>query len=722
MNADRIRELLGRMTLEEKIGQLVQLTGDFYSEDAEKRTGPMEALGLTPDEVANAGSILGVGGASECRRIQSRYIRRHRLHIPTLFMADVIHGCRTIFPVPLGLGCSWDEAAAERAARVAAEESSACGIDVTFSPMADLVRDPRWGRVVESTGEDVLLNSRFAAAMVRGYQGVDPSALHDDVTRVAACVKHFAGYGAPIAGRDYNTVDMSEWMLRDRYLPAYHAAIEAGARLVMTAFNVIEGIPATANVRLQQGVLRDEWGFDGVLISDFGAIRELERHGVARDDDEAAAKAMRAGVDIDMMSVCYLRGLRHLVEDGIVPLSVVDEAVLRVLTLKNELGLFENPFRGADEAAERAVVMSPGHRRQAREVAEESMVLLRNEDGLLPLSAGRQTVALIGPFAVSHDVLGPWSWQGNPDQAVSLDAGMRGCDEDVLVGERDFDPVSPSTAALDEALELSERADVTVLALGEPSWMSGEASSRSDIRLPKAQRDLVTRLLARKARLVVVLFNGRPLDLSGLDGVGSILEAWYPGTEAGTAVARLLYGEVSPSGRLTMSFPRSVGQIPVYYDHDSTGRPFEGDPDEKYVSHYLDVPNDPAYPFGFGLTYGRVSYGSPDVSSQVFGVGRPLHVETEVHNVSDRDVTEVVQLYVHDVDAETVRPVSSLKGFQRVLVPAGASVRVPFVLREEDMRYVHSDGRTTSDPGDVDIMVGPDSASTGVPVRVRLVS
>lgn len=723
MNHEQLVELVSEMTLDEKIAQLLQLSGDFYSDKAEERTGPIAQLGLSQTDIDNAGTILGVASAAECRRIQQSYMERNRLHIPTLIMGDVIHGCRTIFPIPLAIGSSWSTDAARTMARVAARESSASGLHVTFSPMVDLVRDPRWGRVMESTGEDPWLNALMAAAMVEGYQGGragSAETLADPAATVGACVKHFAGYGAPEGGREYNTVNMSERQLRNDYLPGYHAGIDAGAKLVMTSFNTVDGIPATGNRNLMRDILRDEFGFDGVLISDFGAVREMIAHGVAADDRQAAQLAIEAGVDIEMMTVCYLRELRGLIEDGRVPESMLDESVMRILELKNDLGLFEHPFRGADPEAEARVVLCDDHRQAARTVAEESMVLLKNE-GILPLRRS-ETIALVGPHAASHDVLGAWSWKGDPAEAVSPAEGLRALAGDrVLVGGEPFDCVNPSHAAVAEAVDLASRAGTVVLALGETSEMSGEAAARSDIRLPQAQIDLFEAVRAVNPNIVVVLFNGRPLDLTAIDDARAIVEAWFPGTEAGSALAAVLYGEANPSARLTMSFPYSVGQVPVYYNQFNTGRPAAGRMDEKYVSKYLDVPNDARYPFGFGLSYSSFAYGPVSVSGDRFSAGRPLEIAVDVTNTSTVGGVETVQLYVRDVVGEVVRPVKELKGFERVRLEAGETRTVRFSLGEEQLRYVHSDLDTCSDPGEFLIMVGPNSRDLSEPVSVSLI-
>lgn len=728
MQQNQLEQLLSQMTLDEKIGQLTQVTGDFFSDKAEERTGPMSQLGLGDEELSNVGTVLGVTGAAECRRIQTEYMKRNRLHIPTLFMGDVIHGCRTIFPIPLALGSSWNEDAARKMAEVSAREASAAGIDVTFSPMVDLVRDPRWGRVLESTGEDPLLNGRLAAAMVKGYQGGDDAeGLGERTDHVAACVKHFAAYGAAMGGRDYNTVDMSERVLRDMYLPGYKAALDAGAAMVMTSFNTVDGIPSTGNKHLMRDILREEMGFDGVLISDFGAVKELIAHGVAADETEAAKLSIEAGTDIEMMTICYMRHLREIVENGSVDEALIDEAVMRILKLKNDLGLFENPYRGVDEETESKVTLCDAHRQSAREIAGESIVLLRNERKTLPLDEGGR-VALAGPFAASHDILGAWSWKGVCEESVTLRDALREADGSegwLSVAQHTGNPLDVDEAAVAEAVELAKRSDVIVLALGEPQEWGGEAASRSNISLPKTQIDLyhaVRDAAGDHCRVVVVLFNSRPLVLSDIADADAIVEAWFPGTEGGHAVADILLGGVNPSARLSMSFPVNVGQIPVFYNCENTGRPFNPEtPDEKYQSKYLDVSNDPAYPFGYGLSYSEFSYGPVAVSSNEFAAGKPLEASVEVANVSDVDGLETVQLYVRDIAARVSRPIRQLKDFKRVRIAAGETVTVRFTLDEADVRYVHPDLTEASDPGEFDVWIAPNSRDLGAAARVSLI-
>ncbi|WP_312542046.1 beta-glucosidase BglX [Enterococcus sp.] len=704
MEKQQLTALLSEMTIEEKIDQLLQLAAAFYSDKAEEKTGPMSDLGLTQENINNAGTTLGVSGAREAIRVQNDYIKNNRLNIPTILMADIIHGFRTIFPIPLALGSSWDVQAAEQMAEVSAKEAAVSGLHVTFSPMVDLVRDPRWGRVMESTGEDAYLNGRFAEAFVKGYQGDD---LTNDRHRVAACVKHFAAYGAAIGGRDYNTVNMSERQLRESYLPGYKAALDAGAKLVMTSFNTVDGIPATANRWLFRDVLRKEFGFEGVVISDWGAIIEIIAHGAAENEKQAAELAIKAGVDIEMMTTCYTDHLQELIEEGTVDEALLDEAVLRILTLKNELGLFENPYRGADEAEEAAVVLSDDHRLIAKDIAKKSMVLLKNE-GILPFKK-QEKIAIVGPGAQSRDLLGAWSWQGKQEEVVNLVEGAEAIGAKIIFGSEAFDYFEPSEEAIQEAIDLVKQADKVVLALGEQEWMSGEAASRSDIRLPEAQQQLFKTLLQHNKNIVVTLFNGRPLDLQAIDQAQAIVEAWFPGTEGGSALAEILWGQYNPSGRLSMSFPETVGQVPIYYNTDNTGRPYEKAPEEKYVSKYLDVSNYAKYPFGFGLSFSAVSYDNLHIDTAQIDAHQTATVSITVKNEGKQSVTETVQLYVRDMVGEVVRPVKELKDFQQVVLAAGEAKEVTFTINESQLWYVHSNQQWASDTGEFKIMVGPNS-------------
>jgi len=707
-----IKKLLQSMTLKEKIGQLVQLAPFLFKDSAKGIvTGPMEWLGIKDSDVWNAGSVLGTAGAEETIEIQKMYLERNQKKIPLMFMADIIHGYRTIFPIPLALGCTWDEKLVEKAARVSAIEASAGGVHVTFSPMVDLVRDPRWGRVMESTGEDPYLNSVMARAFVRGYQG-------DDISKegnIASCVKHFAAYGAVEGGREYNTVDISERMLREFYLPAYKAAIDEGCKMVMTSFNTVNSIPSSGNKWLLRGILRGEWGFDGVTISDWGAIKELIPHGVAEDEKEAAEKAIKAGADIDMMTGCYAKNLEKLVKEGKVDEKLIDEAVYRILKLKEELGLFENPFKGADKEKEKQIVLCDEHRRIAREVAAASVVLLKNQD-VLPFDKNIRKLAIIGPYSDEHAILGPWSWQGKWEESVSLKEGIankigeskvlvaKGCE---IEGESD----SQFKKSLRQALKAANEADIIVLALGEHYDMSGEARSRAFITLPGRQEELAREIIKLGKPTVVVLFNGRPLEIRELYNIApAILEAWFPGTEGGNAIADILFGDKNPSAKLTMSFPYTVGQIPVYYNHFNTGRPKPSeDSTERFCSHYIDIPNAPLLPFGFGLSYTEFKYSKVKLDKKVLTQDSVIKASVKVKNVGRYPGDEIVQLYIRDMVASVVRPVKELKGFKKIHLEVGEEKEVVFEIREEMLRFHNENMEYVSEKGKFQLMIGPNS-------------
>lgn len=706
MRDNDLKKLLEKMTLKEKISQLIQLTPHFFKGSG-KITGPLASLNIDEGVVSNSGSVLGASGASEIVNIQKKFLEENRLGIPLLFMADIIHGYKTIFPVPLAIGCSWDLKLAEKSAEIAAKEASAAGIHVTFSPMVDLVRDPRWGRVMESTGEDPYLNSEFAKAFTRGYQGSD---LSEDVSRLAACVKHFAGYGAVEGGRDYNTVDMSELQLREYYLPSYKAAIDEGAEMVMTSFNTVAGVPSTGNEWLMKDVLRDEWGFEGVVISDWGAVKELIPHGVAKDEKEAAYKAILVGVDIEMMTSTYVQHLEELVKENKIKESIINDAVLRILRLKNKLGLFERPYRGANEVLEKQVLLCQQHRNEARNLATKSTVLLKNT-GVLPLKI-TQKVALIGPFAENRDILGPWSWLGSKDDVVTLGEGLKTKAHDsFLFIAKGCDIEDSTEEEWIQAKQAIKQADVIVLALGEKSDMSGEAGSRGNIKLPDAQLQLIKKVKQYKKPIVVILFNGRPLDLHGvIENADAILEAWFPGTEGGNALADLLYGDENPSGKLTMSFPYSAGQIPVYYNCFNTGRPKDvQDAQERYVSQYLDIPNEPLFPFGYGLSYTTFQYTDAKLSKVNFTTNETLAVSVRVTNTGAMSGEEIVQLYIRDIIGDVARPLKELKGFKKVFLNPGESKIVTFEITEKHLKYHHQNLNFKSDSGDFIAFIGPNS-------------
>lgn len=704
---NRLHRLLNSMTIEEKIAQLLQLSAIFFNPDREGViTGPLEELDIDEEIVGNTGSVLGGVGAKNTIDIQRNYLEKKRNKIPLLFMSDVIHGFRTIFPIPLAMGCSFDPDLIEKSARISAIEAAVSGIHVTFSPMVDLVRDARWGRVMESTGEDPWLNSVYARAFVRGYQGDDISQ-HD---KIAACVKHFAAYGAPEGGRDYNTVDISERILREYYLPAYRAAIDEGCKMVMTSFNTVDSVPATGNAWLMRQLLRDEWGFDGVVISDWGAVKELIPHGIAADGEEAALKAIEAGVDIEMMTSEYVHHLKELVAQGKVDESLIDEAVMRILELKEELGLFDNPYRSASPELEEKLLLCDEHRKASREIAASSMVLLKNES-VLPFDKDVSKVAVIGPYANANYILGGWSCEGRDEEATTLYEGIvekigakkvvavKGCDI-----EGDF-------LDIDGALEAAYEADIIILALGEHPDMSAEGGSRAFITLPGRQMELAERVLSMDKPTCVVLFNGRPLEIRELEKKApAILEAWFPGTEGGGAIADIIFGDVDPSGRLSMSFPYAVGQIPVYYNHFNTGRPKgHEDNDNRFCSKYLDIPNAPLYPFGYGLSYTTFKYSDFMLSNDRLNADGSIEVSVSVKNIGDRAGYEVVQLYIRDMSGSVVRPVKELRGFKKIFLRPGEEIKVRFTIDEPMLRFHTQDMSFESEPGEFMAYVGSNS-------------
>ncbi|WYP27478.1 glycoside hydrolase family 3 N-terminal domain-containing protein [Alkalihalobacillus sp. FSL W8-0930] len=705
---DKVTQLLEEMTIEEKIGQLTQFAGVFYStsQSSTPVTGRIE-FPVNQEMIDVSGSVLGIAGAEKLLEIQKNHLEKNRLGIPLLFMADVINGFESIFPIPLGLGATWDPLLAEELQAVSAKEATSAGLHVSFTPMADLVRDPRWGRVMESTGEDPYLNSLFAKATVRGLQGSD---LKNSSQHLAACVKHFAAYGLSEGGRDYNTVDLSERELREMHMPAYQAALDAGVKLVMTAFNTVDSIPATGNKVLLRDMLREEYGFDGVIISDFSAVQELIPHGVAEDEAEAAKKALDAGVDIDMMSLCYSHSLKRLIEEGKVELALLDEAVKRVLELKNELGLFEDPYRQTSVTREKETLTNSKHKELVRKAAEKSTVLLKN-DKVLPLSTNTN-VALIGPYADNKDLLGEWSIFGKVEETDTLKDSM----------EKTFSHFTYSKGSemyeinqelLNEALDSASNADLIVLALGEGRERSGEGRSRASITLAPCQLELAKKLYELGKPIVVTLFNARPLDLTELEPyVNAILECWHPGSEGASAITSLIIGEANPSGKLTMSFPRTTGQVPVYYNAYTTGRPLPPGSDERFFSRYIDVANEPLYSFGFGLSYTSFKYSKLHLSSDQLTSNESLTITLDITNTGEVSGEEIVQLYIQDPVAEVVRPGKELKGFKKVHLESKETKTVQFEVTETMLRYYHSDLSYKSDPGTFHIYVGSSSESS----------
>ncbi|MFT3990515.1 MAG: beta-glucosidase BglX [Luteolibacter sp.] len=714
-----IENLIQAMTVEEKAGQLNLMTGSM-DVTGTKASEDMDRKILS----GQCGGVFNVFTPEATRDLQETALRS-RLKIPLLFGYDVIHGHRTIFPIPLGLSCSWNPDLIRRTARVAATEAAADGLNWTFSPMVDISQDARWGRVAEGSGEDPWLGSEIARAMVEGYQSSDLTATDS----VAACVKHFALYGAVTAGRDYNTVDMSRRLMEETYFPPYHAAVSAGARTVMMSFNDIDGIPATGNRWLIQDILRKDWGFEGLVVTDYSAIEEMIQHSTTENGEQAARQALRAGVDMDMVSELYLNKIPDLLKNGAITKEQLDAAVRRVLALKRDLGLFKDPFARCDEARAKAVLLSPEHRKLARQAARESIVLLKNQTSILPLKKSPGTIALIGPLAAKkRDMLGCWAAAGNDNLAASpLDGIMsaigktatvlhaRGSDVDdsehVRLGGSFFPEIDPrgTEEMLAEAEKIAAKADTLILVLGESWEMNGEAASRADIRLPDCQRALASRMLATGKPCILVVMSGRPLDLSWESArFPAIVQAWALGTEGGNALADVLFGDFAPVGKLTMSFPRAVGQLPMTYRAKNTGRP--ANDKIRYTSKYIDIPNDPLYPFGHGLTYGSFQYGPVKVSSAEMHPGGSIMVTAEITNTSEIPATETLQLYVHDVVSFVTRPLKELRGHQRVTLQPGETKTVSFEITDAHLSFPGPDYKPFVEPGEFNALVGPDSA------------
>ncbi|ART64636.1 beta-glucosidase BglX [Kushneria marisflavi] len=712
----QVDTLLAQMTLEEKIGQMNQVAGSRDTTGAPANT-EIEADVRT----GRVGSVFNAFGVEFTRELQRQAVEHSRLGIPLLFGYDIIHGFRTIFPIPLAQAASWHMEGIERAARIMAVEGAASGVHWTFAPMVDVARDPRWGRVMEGAGEDTHLTSLIARAQVRGIQGSDPGA----TDTLAACVKHYAAYGAVEAGREYNTVDMSEWRLRSIYLPPFLAALSEGCASVMTAFNTLNALPATCHPLLLDQILRREWCFEGMVVTDYTAIMELEQHGVAADASEASRRAVNASVDMDMQSGYFIDTLKALVQSGQVEEARIDEAVRRILWLKAALGLFEDPYRYADEAREAQCLLTLEHRRAAREQAAESMVLLKNDGHVLPLGDHHRKIALIGPLGNTPRLIGSWHGNGDHDDTVTLREGLAnrlGEDAVILYAEGASNQIGENdTSGIEEALELVRQADAVVLALGEDEADADEAASRADTGLPGAQLELARRVLAEAGDTPVatVLFNGRPLTLTELDDLApAIVEAWWPGTEAGNAVADVLFGDVNPSGKLPMSFPVNAGQIPIYYNAFNTGRPKGVDP--KYASQYLDIPNAPLYPFGFGLSYTTFEYGELETACSEIGLDDTLEVRLALTNTGDVEGTEVVQLYLQDVHASVVRPLRELKDFQRLRLSPGECREVVFHVTPEMRRFLNAELERVQEPGLFRVKIGSCSES-GEEIEFRVV-
>lgn len=717
-----ISELMSKMTLEEKLGQLNLPPSDdiVTGQTINSQIGAGVAAGMV-------GGTFNIKGAQKIRDLQEIAVKQSRLGIPLLIGMDVIHGYETVFPIPLALSCTWDMDAIERAARIAASEMSAAGVCWTFSPMVDISRDPRWGRVSEGGGEDPYLGSEIAKAYVRGYQGKDLS--RND--NVMACVKHFALYGASEAGRDYNTVDMSRYRMYNEYFNPYKAAVDAGSGSVMSSFNLVDGIPATENKWLLDDVLRKQWNFDGFVVTDYGSIGEVAVHGLEKLP-EASVRSLKAGTDMDMCSFGFIGTLKKSLEEGKVTMDDIDRAVRRVLEAKYKLGLFENPYKYNDVAREKTDVYTEANRAAAREIAARSFVLLKN-DGVLPL-AKKGKVALIGPMANSAvNMPGTWSVSADASKYKSLKQGF----EDALRGKAELiyakgsnlyeDPALEAACTvfghgirdprseqelLDEALKAASEADVIVAALGEASESSGESSSKTDLTLPATQRRLLEKLLATGKPVVMLNFAGRPSVLTWeSENVPAILNVWFGGSEAADAIADVVFGDVNPSGKLTMSMPWNVGQIPVYYNHLNTGRPKnEADPSyQKYRSNYIDAPNEPLYPFGYGLSYTDFAYGDLTLDGTSLDTDGTITATVKVTNTGKRAGDEVVQFYIRDMEGTVARPVKELKHFERITLQPGESKDVSFAITPEALKFYDYNLDYVAEPGEFQVMVGPDS-------------
>ena len=695
-----VDSLLKVMTLEEKVGQTVLLTSDWTVTGPTMREGYLEDI-----RAGRCGNIFNAFTADYTRKMQEIAVNETRLGIPLLFGYDVIHGFRTIFPINLGMSCSWDIPAIEEASRIAAGEAAAAGLHWTYSPMCDISVEPRWGRISEGAGEDAYLGSLIAAAMVRGYQGDDLS----DVRTVLACVKHYAAYGAPQAGRDYNTVDMSERWLREFYLPPYKAAVDAGALSVMASFNELDGVPATANPHLLQDILRSEWGFRGFVVSDYTGINEMVMHGYAEDVEDAGRLAMNAGLDMDMQGASYMDYMVGLVRSGKVRRSTLDAAVRRILTVKAELGLFQDPFKYCSPEREAAETLTDANKAAARKMAAESMVLLKN-DGVLPLQKGKRT-AVIGALAASRDdLLGSWRGAGQVDAVPASIADAIGEVTPVIYAEGAKE-TGEDRSGFAAAIAAARKADQVVLVIGENCNWTGEAASRSSISIPGVQTELLEKLAAIGKPVAVVLLNGRPLDLSKESEIaGAILEAWFPGTMGGYAVADVLFGDFNPSGKLSVTFPRNLGQVPIYHYAKNTGRPYIH-PEAKYESRYLDVPNEPLYAFGHGLSYTSFEYS--DIKLEGDSRSEPgMTATVTVTNTGSREGTETVQMYIRDLVGSVTRPVKQLKGFERVTLAPGESRTVSFNITPETLSFYRQDMTWGSEPGAFKVFIGGSSDNT----------
>ena len=710
--SQRTKEILARLTLDEKIYHLEQVITRAYltsGNGVEVITGPDSALQLDKDLIYDVGTSLNLIGAETMIEAHDNYMAKSKNKIPPIFMQDVIHGHRTLYPINLAVAASFNRELAKDLAAMAAKEASLDGVGATFAPMVDLVRDPRWGRVMESSGEDPYLNSEMAKATVEGYQG------DFGKYNISACVKHFAAYGAAEAGRDYNTVDMSERTLREYYLPAYKSAVDAGVKMVMTAFNIVDGVPCVGNKHLVKDILRDEWGFDGVVISDYSAVDEIIVHGVAEDSKEAAYLAMEATLDIEMMSSCYARHLKELVNEGKITEEQIDKAVLRILDLKETLGILDNSYRSVNPEEAKRIQLCPEHRALARKGAEESAVLLKN-NGILPLSKDVESIAVIGPLGNTGVIHGSWQCGGKIEETIPVYEGLKG----IYGNKVKFAQGCPieynaeDTSLFEEACQLAKNSEVVVLCLGEHQDYSGEGNCRANIEIPEVQYKLLDKILKVNKNVAVVLFTGRPLAMERLDKTApAILNMWMPGTEGGNACANLLVGNAIPSGKITMTFPRVLGQCPIYYNHYTTGRPKLPEDDfnrVRFTSSYLDIPNSPLYPFGYGLSYTTFEYSDLKLSGTAMKSGEKLVASAKIKNTGKYPAKEIVQLYIRDVKGSCVRPVKELKGFEKIELNVGEEKTIFFEINEEMLKYWNKELKFVAEKGEFEVFVGKDSS------------
>lgn len=702
-----LQKLISEMTLDEKIGQLNLYNANMFIDSQAGITGPLVNAGLTSDDIYRVGSIHNYHNANEMRALQDKHLEGDRHKIPMLFLMDVIHGYRTIYPIPLGLGCSFDENLVEECSRMAAKEAAAGGVFVNYAPMVDYCRDARWGRIMETCSEDAKVNEIMGAAQVRGYRG---EGLNRTDT-VASCVKHFAAYGGAEAGRDYNNVELSEHALREFYLPAYKACIDAGADMVMPSFNSLNGLPATVNPWLLKKILFDEWNFKGIVVTDYNAIGELITHGVAENGKTAAKLAFQNGNHIDMVSSNYMKYLKELVEEGEIREDLIDDAVMRVLKLKQDLGLFEDPYRGASMEKEMATCLTAEHRAIARKAVEESAVLLKN-DHVLPFSKDIKRVAIIGPYADNKMLLSWWRCHGEYEDTVTVKEGVRNLLPDVeIICERGCGNEWNDTdkSGFEEALQAARNADAVILCIGEHGEYVGEGNCRTDLDLPGVQNELAELVIKENKNTAVLLFAGRPLSINKLDSIApAILNVWHPGTEGGNAAARLLFGEANPCGKLSVSFPKSVGQCPIYYNHPNTGRP-KIKPElvrEINRSNYIDCGNLPLYSFGFGLSYSNFVYEGMTLRKKEMSADETITVSVTVYNNSNVSGSEVVQLYMRDLFASNVRPVQQLMDFKKVKFDAFQRKTITFTVKEEMLRFWNNENKLVSEKGEFQIFVG----------------